>query len=115
MSRTLAPLAVRGLVDETALDAPLLILPPCVRGLVGADLGLRTAISTARIALAPVVTTRDHNGSVLVPLAVADPHVSVPTPVRIVIDLGIACGLLTGLTSPRTARGLVRGIGGTGV
>ena len=97
-------------MDETALDAPLLVLLPCVR-----DLSLRTAIGTARIALAPVVTALDHDGSVFVPLAVADPHVSVPTPVGIVIDLGIACSLLTGLTSPRTTRGLMRGIGGAGV
>ena len=106
MSRALAPLAlaVRGLMDETALATPLLVLPPCVRGLVGADLGLRTAIGTVRIALA-----HDHDGSVLVPLAVIDPHVSVPAP------LGIACDLLTGLTSPQTTRGLLRGIGGAGV
>ena len=112
MSRALASLAlaVRGFVDETALATPLLVLPPCVCGLVGADLGLRTAIGTARIALA-----HDHDGSVLVPLAIIDPHVSVPTPVGIVIYLGIACDLLTGLTSPQTTRGLLRGIGGAGV
>ena len=55
-----------------------------------------------RFALTPVVTARDHDGSVLVPLAVADPHLSVPTPVGIVTDLV-------------TARGLVRGIGGPDV
>ena len=93
-TRALAPLAVRSLVDGTALAAPLFVLPPCV-------LGLRTAIGTASIALAPVVTALVHDGSVLVLLAVADPHVSVVlAPVGIVIDLGIACGLLTGLTSP---------------
>ena len=96
-------------MDETALAAPLPVLPPYVRGLVGADLGLRTAIGTARFARAPVVTARDHDGSVLVPVAVANPHVSVPAPVGIVTDL------VTSLTSPRTARGLVRGIGGAGV
>ena len=114
-SHALALLAVRGLVDETTLTAPLLVLPPCVHSLVGADLGLWTAIGTARIALTPMVTASDHDGSILVPLAAADPHVSVPAPVLIMIVLGIACGLLTGLTSPRTARGLVRGIGGAGV
>ena len=49
----LAPLAIRGLVDGTALAAPLPILPPCVCCLVDADLGLRATISAARFALAP--------------------------------------------------------------
>ena len=100
-----------GLVDGTALAAPLPILPPCVCCLVDTDLGLRATISAARFALAPVVTARNHDGSVLIPLAITDPHMSVPAPVGIVT----ARGLLTGLTSPRTAHSLVRGIGGTGV
>ena len=103
----LAPLAIRGLVDGTALAAPLPILPPCVCCLVDADLGLRATISAARFALAPVVTARNHDGSVLIPLAITDPHMSVPAPVGIVTARG--------LTSPRTAHSLVRGIGGTGV
>ena len=89
-------------MDETALATPLPVLPPCVRSLVDADLGLRTAIGTARFA-------RGHDMSVLVPLAVAGPHVSISTPVGTVTDL------VTGLTSPRTTRGLVRGIDGAGV
>ena len=53
-----ALLAVRGLVDETALAAPLPVLLPCVCGLVDADLGLWTAIGAATFGCAPVVRER---------------------------------------------------------
>ena len=47
--------------------------------------------------------------SVPVPLAVVGPHVSVPAPV------GSVAGLVTGLASPRTARGRGRGTDSSGV
>ena len=65
-SRVLAPLAVRGLVDKTALAAPLPALLPCVRGLVNADLGLRTASCATKF-------VRGHDVSVLGPLAIVSP------------------------------------------
>ena len=74
-------------------------------GLVGADLGLQTAIGTARFVRAPVVTARGNKVSVTVPLVVSGPRVSMPAPVESV----------AGLASPRTARGRRRGIDGAGV
>ena len=96
-------------MDETALAAPLPVLLPCVRGLVSADISLRTAIGASRFVRALVVTARGHDVNVPVPLAVAGPHVSVPT------SVGSVASLVTGLASPWTARGHRRGIDGAGV
>ena len=76
-------------MDETALASPLPVLLPCVRGLISADLGLRTAIGAAKFVHTPVVTACGHSMNVPVPLAVVDPHVSVPAP------LGSVAGLMT--------------------